>query len=403
MLDLRGVRLLREEEINPGDRWLYISDFNENPTKKQEDKEEKYRRVDSEVEDMLYILNRGGIVAILAHRGRYPKAKNLSLDFLVPYLSRKLERKVNYYRENVGEQAREFVKDLMPGEVALLRNTRQHEGEEKNDLELAREFAKLGEKVAVGGFGKAHRKNASNYLLLDFLPGYLTESQVREMEILEPWAGRQENSLAVLGGVKKEKITLGLEGLVRNYDYVIPGGIVLNSILKARGYDIGDSVIEDSGKTFEGEVREIMSSPYSSRVLIPERILIARKTDTGYSDIKLIRAGEAVEEGYMIAGYLLSREARHILEEIVSSDGKMVIAGTPDLYKDGLGLATIEIIGYFNRVGERGLVLGGDTASELKYDKRKYGGEVSSGGGSSLYFLVHNTTPVLEKLRSQAV
>ena len=72
------------------------------------------------------------------------------------------------------------------------------------------------------------------------------------------------------------------------------------------------------------------------------------------------------------------------------------MAGTPGLYKAGFKSATDEILKYMNKSGVKGLVLGGDTAQEVKYK-----GNVSLGGGASLYLISHGTTPVLEKLRSQ--
>jgi len=416
MVDFNKVRFLKDANIIPGDRWVYVADFNEEPVKEvKEGEKEEYARVDSEIKDISYILERGASVSILTSRGRFGDSQeDMDLCFLVPYLSRKLSEKlerrieVKYFPGNVSDDAIRFAKSLEAKEIAIMGNTRQHEGEESEDKrksrELAERFSKLGKYVAIGGFGKAHRKNASNYRILDFLPGFMTESMLEEMVSIGYWAGRQENilSVAVLGGVKKEKITIGLEGFIETYDEIIPGGIVLNTILKVRGFEIGDSVITEKEKSFEKEVGIILERNKKkfppSIIHVPKRVIIARKTDTGYRDMVSIsledQKRDRVPKGYRIVSFKLNRDTKVILDEVMNRRGRLVIAGTPDLYKEGFGWATNEIMERARRPEVRTLVLGGDTTREVDYK-----GKTSTGGGSSLCFLAYGTTPVFEKLK----
>jgi len=389
-MNLKGIKLLREKKIHKGELWLYSADFN---TKD---------RVKEEVEDIKYISRNGGIVVILAHQGRYKDGSAESLRWSSQELTKLLGKKVHFFEESIGKSVSRRIEKLGEGEIAVLENTRINKGEEEDGSGLARKFVDLVKEkeresyVAIGGFGKAHRKNASNYGILNYLPGFLAESQVREMGSLGAWSGKSSAySIAVLGGVKKEKITEGLVGFSESYDFIIPGGIVLNTIYYVQGRKVGDSVIEDEGKISDKEVKSVLRK-HKDKIAIPEEVIIAKKSSSGYSSGRRIFIEEGVPKGWMIVDFILSESARESLEQLVRKKGRIVMAGTPGLYKAGFKSATDEILKYMNKSGVKGLVLGGDTAQEVKYK-----GNVSLGGGASLYLISHGTTPVLEKLRSQ--
>src|SRR3989344_4502414 len=391
-MNLKGIKLLREKKIHKGELWLYSADFNAK------------ERVKEEVEDIKYISSGGGIVVILAHQGRYKDGSAESLRWSASELTKLLGKQVHFFEDNIGKSVSRKIEKLCDGEIAVLENTRINKGEEEDGLGLARKFADLvkindGERksyVAIGGFGKAHRKNASNYGILNYLPGFLAQSQVKEMKTLEAWSGRSRDySIAVLGGIKKEKITEGLVGFSESYDFIIPGGIVLNTIYYVQGRKVGDSVIEDEGKISNKEVKSVLRK-HKDKIAIPEEVIIAKKSSSGYSSGRRIFIEEGVPKGWMIVDFILSESARESLEQLVRKKGRIVMAGTPGLYKAGFKSATDEILKYMNKSGVKGLLLGGDTAQEVKYK-----GNVSLGGGASLYLISHGTTPVLEKLRSQ--
>lgn len=394
-ISFNDVLQLENTKIKKKDRWIYITDFNIKHSKNILKDTEK---IDAEIEDIKHIIDAKGIAIILAHKGRYKDGDAEDLDFVIPYLSSKLKNtKVHYFPENNTKEAIKFVKKLKPGDVAIMGNTRKHEGEEKNDPNLAEQFAKLGKYVAVGGFGKAHRAHASNIGILKHLPGYATRSQLKEMKLLSPWIGRQKEtySIAVLGGVKKEKITIGLAGFAQMYDGIIPGGIVLNTTLKALGYDVGDSTIEDGGKTFEEDVKKILANPNRAEIYIPSRVIIAKQTKDGFQDPHKIDISQGVPKGYMIVDHLLPKNAEKSLERLVEQGGRIILAGTPSIYNKGFKSSTEAILKMMEKPGVKGIVLGGDTSAELNFK-----GPSSTGGGSALHFVVNETTHVFEALKS---
>jgi phosphoglycerate kinase len=393
-INFHDIARLQETRINEGNIWIYVADFN---VKHKGTDLKNTDRIDVEIADTKYILSQGGVAVFLAHKGRFKDRDTEDLDFVVPHLSDKLGVGVAYFPENNTPTAVQFVQGLRPGTAAIMGNTRKHEGEERNDPHLASQFARLGQYAAIGGFGKAHRAHASNVGIQEFIPSYATESQLKEMVLLAPWAGKNLStySVAVLGGVKKEKITTGLVGFAQIYDAIIPGGIVLNTILKVKGYDIGASLIEDSGKTFEREVKEVLVGQYGAKVHIPGKVIVARHKNGQYQDAHTIEVANGVAEGYMIVDYLLPSSATDSLDRMVEENGRLILAGTPGIYVAGFKSATEAVLTRMERNSANCVMLGGDTVSEVPYD-----GPRSTGGGSALHFVANGTTPVLEALKA---
>lgn len=395
-IEFFDVRQLDYAEIKLGQHWIYSTDLN---IKHTGDKLKSTDRIDCEIHDIKTILDNNGIVLILAHKGRFADGDAEDLSFAVPYLSQKLGKEVKYYPDNATMPSVDFANSLKPGEIAIMGNVRKNMTEEKNDLGLAGQYAKLAGNdgaVAVGGFGKSHRAEASNVGILEFLPGYITRSQIEEMRLISPWAGKKEGtySVAVLGGVKKEKIKTGLIGFFETYDYIIPGGIVLNTILKCKGYNVGDSIITDEGKSFEKNVAPLLSNPNAGKIFVPDEVIIAKMVDGKFQDSKTINIKDGVPAGYMIVDFVLSKPAIDALEYLAQKKGRIILAGTPGIYVAGFHTATDKVMEYMNKPGVKAVVLGGDTAAEVKFS-----GPSSTGGGSALYFVAYGTTEVFEALK----
>ena len=393
-INFDDVYQLEKAKIKKKDKWVYAADFN---IKHSGTELKSANRIDEEIEDIQQIIDAGGITAILAHQGRFKDGSAEDLDFIVPYLSSKLKNtNVYYFPENNTKKAVKFVKRLNPGDVAIMGNTRKNEGEEKNDPKLAKQFSKLGKYVAVGGFGKAHRAHASNFGILKHLTGYATRSQLKEMKILEPWAKKQDTySIAVLGGVKKEKITLGLTWFAQKYDAIIPGGIVLSTILKVMGYDIGESVIKDKGKTFEEDVKKVLEKPNRAEIYIPNKVIIAKQTEEGFKDAYDIDISQGVPKDYMIVDYIMPNEAEESLDKLVKQSGRIILAGIPSVYTKGFKSSTDAVLKRLKMPNVESIVLGGSTSEEVDFK-----GPSSTGGGSALYFVANETTHVFEALKA---
>jgi len=191
--------------------------------------------------------DKGAIVLVLAHFGRPKGERNpdMSLALVTKPLSEVLGREVRFVDDCAGQEAEKAIADLQAGDIAVLENTRFHKGEEKNDPELARAIASLGDYYVNDAFSAAHRAHASTEGLAHLLPAFAGRSMQSELEALEKALGNPEHPVAaVVGGAKVSTKLDVLKNLVSKVDHLIIGGGMANTFLTARGVDVGKSLCE---------------------------------------------------------------------------------------------------------------------------------------------------------------
>lgn len=193
------------------------------------------------------LLAKGATVLVLSHFDR-PKGKRvpeMSLAPIAPALAEVLGVDVAFVDDCVGAEAEAAVAALPAGSVAVLENTRFHAGEEKNDPELAKAMARLGDIFINDAFSAAHRAHASTEALARVLPAYAGRSMEKELTALENGLGNPERPVAaVVGGAKVSSKLDVLTNLVGKVDHLIIGGGMANTFLAARGVNVGKSLCE---------------------------------------------------------------------------------------------------------------------------------------------------------------
>ncbi|MFE5219363.1 MULTISPECIES: phosphoglycerate kinase [unclassified Streptomyces] len=385
-------RSLLDRRIVHGERWIFSAGFNVASGMPDTS------RIDTELADIARLADAGARVAVLSHQGRQKDGSAQHLGDVAAYLGGRLGRNVVYVPENTTDTAVEHSRVLAPGDVVLFGNTRHHPGEEANDPQLAARFARLGDAVAVGGFSKAHREHASNVGLLKHLPGWAAHSLLVELEQLSPWSGADPSvpSLAVLGGVKPEKTLIGLHGFSSTYDVVVPGGAVLNHVLRARGYQVGDSELGEQPERCAKATAKIMNSS-AACIHVPSRVVIARRSGDSFTETREISVADGVPPGFAIVDFRLEPWLTDLMREFGNSGCRAVMAGTPSLHLQGFRHASTQLLGWASAPGVKAILLGGDTVSELPFD-----GPTSTGGGSALCYLGEADLPVLRALRENA-
>ena len=195
-----------------------------------------------------YLIEHGAKVILMSHLGR-PKGKvvpEMSLRPAAKRLSELLGREVKFLPDCVGPEVEAAVAAMKPGDVVLLENTRFHPEEKKNDPEFARKLAALGDVFVNDAFGSAHRAHASTEGVAHYLPavaGFLME---KELDVLGKLLEAPEHPfIAILGGAKiSDKIGV-IRNLLTRVDGLLIGGGMANTFLKAEGYEVGDSLVED--------------------------------------------------------------------------------------------------------------------------------------------------------------
>lgn len=206
------------------------------------------RRIRSTLPTINYAIDEGAKVILSSHLGR-PKGKanpRLSLAPVAKRLQRLLNKEVIFSPDCIGSQVESLVSKMKEGDVLLLENLRYHPGEEKNDEEFARALVRLADVYVNDAFGTAHREHASIVGVPKFLPsaaGFLLKKEIQYLR------GLVENPVrpfvAILGGAKVSGKINVLENLVDKVDKVIIGGGIAYTFIKAMGYEVGNSLVEE--------------------------------------------------------------------------------------------------------------------------------------------------------------
>ena len=196
---------------------------------------------------VLELSDRGAIVLLLSHFGR-PKGESrpdMSTAQLVLPVHRLSGRSVRFIEDCQGPEAQRAISTMLPGNIGILENTRFHLGEEKNDPELAKAMAALGDYYINDAFSSAHRAHASTEGITHFLPSYAGRAMEAELKALERALGNPERPVAAVVGGAKVSTKLGVLGhLLGKVDHLIIGGGMANTFLAARGVNVGKSLAE---------------------------------------------------------------------------------------------------------------------------------------------------------------
>ncbi len=221
----------------------------------------------------------GAKVVLLSHFGR-PNGQRVAEMSLAPIagaFAKVLGANVSFVADCKGEHAKRAIADLQPAGVILLENTRFYKGEEKGDLELAREIASLGDIYVNDAFSAAHRRHVTTAVVAELMPAYAGINMEEELDALDKALGRPVRPvLAIVGGAKvSSKIDL-LKNLVTKVDALAIGGGMANTFLYARGYSVGKSLCERDLMDTAKEI-EAIAKASGCDLLLPRDVVVARE------------------------------------------------------------------------------------------------------------------------------
>ncbi len=230
--DLTGKRVLVRVDLNVPMKDGAISDNT---------------RLRAAVPTIAELSDKGAIVLLLSHFGR-PRGStrpDMSTALLVKPLAELTGRSVRFVEDCQGAEAARAISIMLPCSIGILENTRFHLGEEKNDPELAKGMAALGDFYVNDAFSVSHRAHASTEGVAHLLPAYAGRAMEAELTALEKALGDPERPVAaVVGGAKVSTKLAVLGNLVSKVDHLIIGGGMANTFLAARGVDVGRSLAE---------------------------------------------------------------------------------------------------------------------------------------------------------------
>jgi phosphoglycerate kinase len=236
-------------------------------------------RLRAAVPTIAELSDKGAIVLLLSHFGR-PKGRSrpdMSTALLVKPLAELTGRSVRFVEDCQGPEAARAISIMLPGAIGILENTRFHDGEEKNDPELAKGMAALGDYYVNDAFSVSHRAHASTEGVAHLLPSFAGRGMEAELTALQKALGNPERPVAaVVGGAKVSTKLAVLGNLVGKVDHLIIGGGMANTFLAARGIDVGKSLAE---KDLVGEAESIFERADAAgcTIHLPYDVVVAKE------------------------------------------------------------------------------------------------------------------------------
>ncbi len=356
-------------------------------------------RIQASLPTVRHILEQGASLVLCSHLGR-PKGKvvpELSLGPVAQHLSGLLGQKVHFAPDCIGDAALAQAKALKPGEILMLENLRFHKEEKNNDADFSRALAAMGESYVNDAFGVAHREQASVVGVLDHIQescaGFLLK---KEWEFLTQAIQDPKRPYVAVSGGAKISSKLGiLEALLQKVDSMIIGGAMANTFLKAMGFEIGRSLVENDLLKM---AKDIMAEARSKKVgfYLPVDFLTGTAPDgelaSGVKPYQDIPATEMMLDTGP-ASHVLFSEVMNEAQTVVWN-GPMGAFENPVFARGSLNMAqSIAALKGLTIVG------GGDTNALLKeadlMDKFSF---VSTGGGSFMEFMEGKKLPAFVAL-----
>ncbi|HGE5780033.1 phosphoglycerate kinase [Bacillus pseudomycoides] len=351
-------------------------------------------RIRAALPTIQYLVEQGAKVILASHLGR-PKGQVVEEMRLTPVAARLgelLGKDVKKADEAFGPAVQEMVAAMNEGDVLVLENVRFYAGEEKNDAELAKEFAALADLFVNDAFGAAHRAHASTAGIADYLPavsGFLME---KELEVLGKALSNPERPFtAIIGGAKvKDKIGV-IRHLLDKVDNLIIGGGLAYTFVKALGHEIGQSLCENDKVDLAKEFMELAKEKGVNFYMPVDCVIADDFSETANVQIVDIDSIPADWEGVDIGPKTSAIYADVIKNsKLVVWNGPMgVFEMTP--FAEGtkaVGQALADAEGTYSVIG------GGDSAAAVeKFGMADKMSHISTGGGASLEFMEGKELP----------
>lgn len=286
-----------------------------------------------------------------------------------------------------GAEARQAVRNLLPGGVLMLENVRRNAGEKTNDMEFARALAELADVFVQDSFDVCHRPHASVMGVAKLLPAYAGLQVLAEVTELTKALTPKSPSLAIIGGAKFGTKQPVLETLLARYDKVFVGGALANDFMVESGYSVGASLVSDNAD--KGALGRMLSN---SKLMLPLDEVVAHK-------------GEQVGDGEVVAPNAVPKD------EMVLDDGPQTVAalarfigtaktvlwnGPLGLYESGFTQASEALAQAIAQSNAYSVLGGGDTVAVVEeLDLGHRFSFISTGGGAMLDFIAHGSLPGL--------
>ena len=365
-------------------------------------------RIRASVPTIKRLVEAGARVIVCSHLGRPDGEPNpkYSLAPVAERLEQLLGQPVVFANDTIGVQATAAVKMLEDGGVALIENLRFNDAETSKDAsersEFAQGLAELGEVLVSDGFGVVHRKQASVFELAELVPSFAGDLIASELGVLERLTTNPARPYTVVLGGSKVSDKLGvIENLLPKVNRLVIGGGMVFTVLKAKGYAVGKSLLEiDQVETVANFLNQ--AEQLGVEVVLPTDIVIASgfSKDAEYRVVPVSEI-ESSDLGAEVMGLDIGPDSAAAFASAVSESKTVFWNGPMGVFEfPNFANGTKVLAQALTEVDGLSVVGGGDSASAVRalgFAESAFG-HISTGGGASLEYLEGKTLPGLEVL-----
>jgi len=362
-------------------------------------------RVKAALPTIKYVIDNGGKAIVFSHLGRVKSAEDIAKNDIAPVAKRLEEligKPVKFVNATKGAELEEAAKNLKEGEILMFQNTRYEDfdvaanketkKESKNDAELGKYWASLGDVFVNDAFGTAHRAAASNVGIAsnvsETAAGFLLEKEINFI------GGAVDNPkrpyVAILGGSKvSDKIGV-IEALIEKADKVLVGGAMMFTFLKAEGYNVGASRCEE--QEFVDLAKNLLAKA-NGKIVLPVDAVVNKAFEDTKGTAKDVNAFADDDMGLDIGPKTLELFAKELAgAKTVVWNGPMGVFEMKNYAAGTIGVC--DLLAKLTKEGAATIIGGGDSAAaaeQLGYASKV--SHISTGGGASLEYLEGKTLP----------
>lgn len=342
-------------------------------------------------------------IILMSHLGRIEKEedkKDKSLEPVAKRLSELLNTNILFINETRGKKLSTAVDNLKNGDILLVQNTRfedvDNKKESRNDEELGKYWSSLGDFFINDAFGTIHRSHASNVGIASNIPSTFGLLVKKELQIMNKSINNPERPLTVIiGGAKvSDKINV-LENLVKKADYVLIGGGMAYTFLKAKGYNVGSSLVDNEKLDF---CLNLLNK--TNKIILPVDSLTSKEISEKNIETKKIEEFDNDDIGLDIGPKTIE-----VFKEYLEQSKTIIWNGPVGYFElPGFSKGTNDLANIITNLNATSIVGGGDTASALiKMGYKNKFTHISTGGGASLELLEGKELPGIKVIEQNEI
>lgn len=337
-------------------------------------------RIEGAMKTITYLKNSGARIILISHIGRDPKE---TLQPVFEYLKNKLD--ISFVPVWSEVQIADSVDKLQDGQVLLLQNLRAKKEEEENTFAFGEFLASFSDMYVNDAFSVSHRAHASVVGVPSFIKSYCGCQFKSELENISKVFTPEHPFVVLMGGAKFETKIPVIESLLTQADTIFVGGALANDILKANGYEVGQSKVNDMDKTYAEHIFK------NSKVILVEDVKVQSFLFAKNKNIKEVTIEDKIIDG--------GTETANILASKIKEAKLIVWNGPFGTFEQGNSFLSKKVIDAIAASDAYSIVGGGDTGAEIKkLGKDKSFNFISLAGGAMLDFIAHKTLPGIEAL-----